>query len=281
MKKVLKVIILAIIFYLCIVPYKCTKAENETEQTTQQETEENSKTETTQTEQNEQNEQNQQNESETTDSNTSNENHNQEENDNNKPEQHQSTNQPVSQPEQNVNNSSTRRTTARPNTTQVESSNANLSDLGITPNDFKGFKPGTLNYSVTVPNDVEKINVYAKTQDAKAKITSGIGNHDLNVGSNDIQIVVTAENGATQTYTINVTREESAQEENKEQEIVPNSDLKKLEVKGYKLTPAFSANVYEYKLDVNQDVTNLDIITEGANDKVSIEIAGNTDLKER
>ena len=270
MKKVLKVIILAIIFYLCIVPYKCTKAENETEQTTQEETGENSKTETTQTEQNEQNEQNQQNESETTDSNTSNENHNQEGNNNN-----------LAPQEQNVNNSSPRRIIARPNTTQVESSNANLSDLGITPNDFKGFKPGTLNYSVTVPNNVEKVNVYAKTQDAKAKITSGTGNHDLIVGENAIQIIVTAENGDTQTYTINVTREEAAQEENKEQEILPNSDLKKLEVKGFKITPAFSANIYEYKLDVDQDVTDLDIITEGANDQISIEIVGNTDLKVR
>ena len=269
MKKVLKVIILAIIFYLCIVPYKCTKAENETEQTTQEETENNNQTESNQNEENEQ---------KPADSNTTDDEHQADSNDNST-DKYEFT-PSVETPEKETKKSSTKKTTKQP-TTQVESSNANLSDLGITPNDFKGFKPGTLNYSVTVPNNVEKVNVYAKTQDAKAKITSGTGNCDLNVGENAIQIIVTAENGDTQTYTINVTREEAAQEENKEQEILPNSDLKKLEVKGFKITPAFSANIYEYKLDVDQDVTDLDIITEGANDQIGIEIVGNTDLKVR
>lgn len=269
MKKVLKVIILAIIFYLCIVPYKCTKAENETEQTTQEETENNNQTESNQNEENEQ---------KPADSNTTDDEHQADSNDNSTDKDETTPSEETSEKE--TKKSSTKKTTNQP-TTQVESSNANLSDLGITPNDFKGFKPGTLNYSVTVPNNVEKVNVYAKTQDAKAKITSGTGNRDLNVGENAIQIIVTAENGHTQTYTINVTREETAQEENKEKEILPNSDLKKLEVKGFKITPAFSANIYEYKLDVDQDVTDLDIITEGANDQISIEIVGNTDLKVR
>ena len=64
-----------------------------------------------------------------------------------------------------------------------------------------------------------------------------------------------------------------------EESVIP--DLKKLEVKGYKLTPSFSANVYEYKLNIKQDVDELEIITEKQNDKVSIEVVGNTDLKER
>ncbi len=184
----------------------------------------------------------------------------------------------------NQRNSGGESSTSKKTTTSKEnrkSSNANLSDLGITPNDFKGFKPSTYNYSVTVPNDVESISVYAKVQDAKAQITSGTGNHKLDVGTNDIQVIVTAENGNTQTYTINITREESEKTETTTQEVSNNSDLKKLEIKGYKLTPSFSADVYEYKLDVNKDVNNLDIITEGLNDKVNIEIAGNTDLKER
>ena len=59
------------------------------------------------------------------------------------------------------------------------------------------------------------------------------------------------------------------------------SDLKKLEIKGYTLTPLFSADVYEYKLELKDDITSLDVLAEGANDKVDIEIVGNTDLKER
>ena len=139
-----------------------------------------------------------------------------------------------------------------------------------------------MNYAVTVPNDVDKVNVYAKVQDSKAKIASGTGAHNLDEGENSLQIVVTAESGDTQTYTINVTREkvtDTKQETTSTEKEV--SDLKKLEIKGYTLTPAFSADIYEYKLEVKKDVTSLEVIAEGANDKVNIEVVGNTDLKER
>ena len=163
-----------------------------------------------------------------------------------------------------------------------KSDNANLADLGITPNDFKGFKPSTLTYSVTVPNDTERINVYAKVQDSKAQITSGTGNHNLDVGTNDIEVIVTAENGDTKTYTINITREEAKEEQTTTTGTeTKKSDLVKLEIKGYSLNPVFSADIYEYKLDVKNDVTDLEVFTEGLNDKVNIEVVGNTDLKER
>ena len=58
-------------------------------------------------------------------------------------------------------------------------------------------------------------------------------------------------------------------------------ELKKLEIKGYSLSPSFSPDVFEYKLDVKNDVTKLDVVTEGMNDKVSIDVAGNNDIKER
>ena len=178
-----------------------------------------------------------------------------------------------------------RNSSTKPSNETKKSSNANLIDLGINPNDFKGFKPGTYTYSVTVPNDVESVNVYAKTQDIKAQITSGTGNHNLDIGSNDINIIVTAEDGSTQTYTINITREEKIEdevEENTTGQTEQNEyDLKKLEIKGYKLSPEFSGNIYEYKLDINSDITELEVITEGLNDKINIEVVGNTELKER
>ena len=289
MKKILKISVLAVIFYLCIVPYRYTKAENETEQNTQQEAESNTSAEKTQ---------NENTEKETTETNTSKENQQeepkqeepkqdepkQEEPKQEEPKQQEPKQQEEKQPESpsHTSDSSAQNNQSSSNNQRTkQSSNANLGNLGITPNDFTGFRAATLDYNVTVPNDVEKINVYAKTQDSNAKITSGTGDHNLNVGENAIQVVVTAENGNTQTYTINVKREEKAKEENKVPENVPASDLKKLEVKGYKITPEFSANVYEYKLDVKLDVTELEIITEKQNDKIDIEVVGNTDLKER
>ena len=301
MKKILKIIVLAVIFYLCIVPYRYTKAENETEQNTQQEVESNTSAEKTQNENKEKettetntSKENQQESGNTTEPTTSEETNTQEpekkEEQNTTTDDNNSSKEEEKQPESpshtsgssNQNNqSSSNNQRTRTQQTREQSGNANLGNLGITPNDFTGFRAATLDYNVTVPNDVEKINVYAKTQDPNAKITSGTGDHNLNVGENAIQVVVTAENGNTQTYTINVKREEKAKEENKVPENVPASDLKKLEVKGYKITPEFSANVYEYKLDVKLDVTELEIITEKQNDKIDIEVVGNTDLKER
>lgn len=172
-------------------------------------------------------------------------------------------------------------------TSSTRSSNANLSNLGITPNDFSGFKPGTTAYNVTVPNDVDQVTVYAELQDSKASLT-GTGVQKLNVGQNALNVVVTAEDGTKKTYTINVTREEgettdenSEEEETAEESTAPsNSDLLKLEVTGYTLTPEFSPDVYEYKLDINGDISDLDVVTEGANHNINIEVSGNTGLQE-
>lgn len=178
-----------------------------------------------------------------------------------------------------------------------KSSNANLSNLGFTPTDFKGFKPWKTEYSATVKGDVEQISVYATlaSDSKKAKITTGTGTHKLNEGNNSIKVVVTAEDGTTKTYTINVTREKktenttteentieetnTVEEETAEQEN-KNSDLIKLEVVGATLSPKFSPDIYEYKVNVNSDVNDLDVKAEGANENIQIEIAGNKDLKD-
>lgn len=282
MKNVLKITIITIIAFLCITTYNYTNAENE-ETTTETETPVQTETNNEETESN-QNEENKPSDS--------NENNSQEENNENQEEQ---TNQPdtletstenkPSSPSNGTSQSTQKTTPRQQNSIQKQSSNANLVDLGMNPNDFKGFKPGTYTYNVTVPNDVESVNVYAKTQDTKAKITSGTGKHTLDIGNNDINVIVTAEDGSTQTYTINVTREEKAEdkvEDSTTTELEQKEyDLKKLEIKGYKLSPNFSGDIYEYKLDVNSDVNELEVITEGLNDKVNIEVVGNTELKER
>lgn len=179
--------------------------------------------------------------------------------------------------------------------TSTKSNNTNLSNLGIKPNDFTGFKTNKTSYDVTVPNDVEKVTVYATAQDKKASI-KGNGTQKLNVGKNTLNVVVTAEDGTQKTYTINVTREEgNSQSDNKNEttsnstatentttesgsEENVNSDLKSLNIKGYTLNPTFSPDVYEYKVDVNGDVSSLDIETEGANHSVNVDIVGNENL---
>ena len=58
-----------------------------------------------------------------------------------------------------------------------------------------------------VPTDVSSINVLAAAEDAKAKVT-GVGNHDLVIGDNNIDVVVTSESGRENKINIKVTRKD-------------------------------------------------------------------------
>lgn len=168
-------------------------------------------------------------------------------------------------------------------TTPTKSSNANLKNLGIRPNDFKGFKPSTETYNVTVPNDVSKVEVYAEVQDSKAKISSGTGSKTLNEGANELKVVVTAEDGTTKTYTINVTRQKK--EDNEEKPETPDEmevfGLSDLQILGVTLRPSFKTDVYEYKIELkNNDINKLDIKAVGTEANSKVEILGNEELKE-
>ena len=90
------------------------------------------------------------------------------------------------------------------------SSDNNLAKLGvegftITPS----FNKNTTSYSLEVENEVTKIKVTGTKNDSKASI-KGIGEHNLEEGTNKIEVKVTAQNGNSKTYVINVTRKELA-----------------------------------------------------------------------
>lgn len=96
-------------------------------------------------------------------------------------------------------------TTIQVTAPRTYSSNNNLSSLSIEGYELSpAFAKGTLEYNISVPNEVRQINISATKEDGTASIT-GIGTRDLVEGANKIDIVVTAENGATKTYVINVT----------------------------------------------------------------------------
>ena len=106
--------------------------------------------------------------------------------------------------------------TARTNaSTSAVSSDATLSALTLSPTDISNFQSGTLTYSVDVANSVGSVTVTPTANHASATITvngatvaSGSGRAvSVDVGSNTITIVVTAEDGnTTESYTVTVTR---------------------------------------------------------------------------
>lgn len=85
---------------------------------------------------------------------------------------------------------------------------ATLSSLNVDGSLIVGFDSATQTYTLSpVKNNKTSINVSATATDSNATIV-GVGNRDLIVGDNTIDIIVTAEDGTTQkTYTINIKRQ--------------------------------------------------------------------------
>ena len=171
-------------------------------------------------------------------------------------------------------NNTTKNTTTK--TTASKSNNANLLTMGISPKeyDFTGFNKNKTAYSVTVPNDVDSLKVVYKTEHSKAKVLV-TGNNDLEVGSNTIKVVVTAEDGKTKkTYTIKVTK--LASEDSKPGNLIDENDsstdlyLKSLSLKELEITPEFNT----------KDISKVNVEAEANSKDSTVEITGNTDLQE-
>lgn len=169
--------------------------------------------------------------------------------------------------------------------TKAKSSNANLSNLGMNPNDFTGFSENKTSYDVTVPNNVTQVEIYATKKDSKASLT-GTGIKKLQEGQNTANVIVTAEDGTTKTYTINIKR----LSKNEKQDTTGNLDAKSssnskdlelsnLDIEGVNLEPSFESSTYKYEISIKGEQSNLDIkaSTNNTNDKV--EIIGNENLQ--
>lgn len=180
----------------------------------------------------------------------------------------------VSNTQTNQNTNSTMKNTTT--TTAEKSSNANLSNLGIKPHDFTGFRYGVTSYEVSVPEDTETVEVYAMTQDKQATVT-GTGNKALEMGENKVEVIVTAEDGSQKTYSINITR--GAKEDSEAVTKVENG-LAKLKINDLSLSPKFKTNVYEYTVKYIGEDTKLEIETEATNPNYEVDVIGNSNLQE-
>lgn len=84
------------------------------------------------------------------------------------------------------------------------SSNNYLEELSIDGFELSPeFDKETLEYSVEVPNDTEKVIINAKKEDSTASV-SGSGEVSVSEGANKIEVKVTAQNGNERVYIINV-----------------------------------------------------------------------------
>ena len=122
------------------------------------------------------------------------------------------------------------------------------------------------NYTLEVEYETNDLYVLGYAEDNTATVT-GNGLKQLEVGDNTIKLEVTAENGAVRTYTINVVRKPAV-----------SALLKKLEAKGYNLTPIFDMNTKSYSVTVDNEVTQLDLLIETLDPKATYTVTGNKDF---
>lgn len=94
------------------------------------------------------------------------------------------------------------------NPSSSASSNANLSSLKVSAGSLSpSFSPSRTSYTVNVGEDVSVCTISATPQDSAATVSVG-GSKNLSMGKNVRTVTVTAENGATKTYTITINRGE-------------------------------------------------------------------------
>ena len=143
-----------------------------------------------------------------------------------------------------------------------QSSDATLSGLGVGSGTLTpGFAAATTSYTVTVPNATSSITVtptvnesHATVTVSGAAVTSGNASNpmSLTVGSNTINIVVTAQDNSTKTYTITVTRQAPSQ-------LSSDATLSGLSVGSGSLSPTFAAGTASYTVTVANAISSITV----------------------
>jgi tRNA threonylcarbamoyladenosine modification (KEOPS) complex Pcc1 subunit len=156
----------------------------------------------------------------------------------------------------------------------VLSNDATLSSLTISSGTLSpSFSSATTSYTATVLNGVSSVTVTPTRNESNATITvngnsvtsgSASGSINLNVGSNTITIVVTAQDGTTKTYTIVVTRPISS-----------DATLSALTISNVTLSPTFNSTTTSYTASVANSIGSVTVTPTANESHASIAITVN------
>ena len=148
------------------------------------------------------------------------------------------------------------------------SDNCDLGSLSVSNATLSpAFSPATTTYSASVPYAVSSLSLTATATDAGAKVA--VSNPTLTAGGTTaVRITVTAENGTTKEYRINVYREQDPNYVKSS-----NADLASLSVEGFVLSPAFSPDVTRYYVWLPYEQEHVSIIAQKAHELASIAVA--------
>ncbi len=126
----------------------------------------------------------------------------------------------------NSNNNTNNSTNNKVEKEEKKSSNKYLKELKIKNYEID-FNKNENNYTITIPKDINSLEIEATPEDEKSTVTIN-GNDDLKKYNDKIFIVVTSEDGSTNTYTISVTYTEENEEVVEEVEKIEEKDSFKL-----------------------------------------------------
>lgn len=154
---------------------------------------------------------------------------------------------------------------------KTDSNSVNLDILrlnkeGIIPD----FNKEITQYYLIVDENTENIEITAIPESNKANVKIQ-GNNNLKNGINEIKIIV-SNNNKEKEYNINVTK---TNEQDK-----ANTNLEILAIEYYDIYPEYSNNITNYEIQISNSEENINILAIPEEMDVSVEIKGNTDLKE-
>lgn len=171
-------------------------------------------------------------------------------------------------------------TTQAPQTTKTQeapkSNNANIKSLTIKGNDDSEvvlspiFNPGVYDYEATVASNVKTVSITPILEDAKSNaVISSNANEELKAGEdNKITITVTAEDGSKKAYNINIKREA----------LTSDATLKGLEIEEIGKFK-FDKDKFTYNVKIGKNVKSLTITYELSDENSTVDIEGNSKLK--
>ena len=146
--------------------------------------------------------------------------------------------------------------------------NKNLSYLRVDGYEiYPEFNKNTLNYDLVIPEDVTEVDVDTEPE-IEGAIVRISGNTRLTKSDSTINITVTAINGTSKTYKINVIKEPEV-----------NLKLESLEIEGINLNPVFNEDVFYYTSSIeNTELNDLNVIAKANDEGATVEILGNKNI---
>ena len=154
----------------------------------------------------------------------------------------------------------------------VSPDNTNLSILrlnheGISPEFQKDIKE----YYFVTDKVIENLDVTAIPENSKATVTI-TGNRNLQMGNNIITITVEAEDKSnTSEYKIYVTRTANLE--------LANASLETLAIRQAALNPEFDSNMTEYKVEIPNDVSKIELLAIPQREGATVTISGSEEMQ--